>query len=246
MEKLYAYPISQPARAVYWLCKLNNHQIEYKLIHPGKGETRTESFLQLNPVGKIPVLKDGEFVLTERWATMGSMCLFPTLYDVTTCISSHAIMLYLAEKHGWSTWYPKDIKIRARIHEYTNWHHLNTRRSSEVFHDQLMVNLGRGTPAMDATLKKKEKIISDIFRILEFWLRHDNAYLVSNTKPTIADLSCYNEVVQLEVMGFLAFIEKDFPKAALWLKRMKELPYHDEMLAPMSKFFRKFRLAASM
>lgn len=51
---------------VYWLCKVNNHPIEYKYTDSGKGETRTDTFLQLSPIGKIPVLKDGEFVLTER------------------------------------------------------------------------------------------------------------------------------------------------------------------------------------
>ncbi|KAE9004629.1 hypothetical protein PR003_g16646 [Phytophthora rubi] len=221
-EELYASPISQPSRAVFWLCKANNHPIEYKYTDSGKGETRTETFLQLSPIGKIPVLKDGEFVLTE----------------------CHAIMLYLADKHGWESWCPKDLKIRARIHEYTNWHHLNTRRSSEIFFNQLMVNIGRGTPAMEAMLQKKHKIIADMFRILEFWLRHGNLYLVSNTKPTVVDLSCYNEVVQLEVMGLLTDVEKDFPKVAAWLKRMKDVPHHDEMLAPMGKFFRKFKLAA--
>ncbi|KAG2771657.1 hypothetical protein PC129_g17584 [Phytophthora cactorum] len=223
-EELYASPISQPSRAVYWLCKVNNHPIEYKYTDSGKGETRTETFLQLSPIGKIPVLKDGEFVLTE----------------------SHAIMFYLADKHGWESWCPKDLKIRARIQEYTNWHHLNTRRSSEIFFNQLMVNIGRGTPAMEAMLLKKHKVISDMFRILEFWLRHGNLYLVSNTKPTVVDLSCYNEVVQLEVMGLLTDVQKDFPKVAAWLKRMKDVPYHDEMLAPMGKFFRKFKLSANM
>lgn len=111
--------------------------------------------------------------------------------------------------------------VLVQIQEYTNWHHLNTRHSSEIFFNQLMVNIGSGTPAMEAMLKKKHKIISDMFRILEFWLRHGNLYLVSTTKPTVVDLSCYNEVVQLEVMGLLTTVEKDFPKVAAWLKRMK-------------------------
>ncbi|KAG7394516.1 Glutathione S-transferase theta-1 [Phytophthora boehmeriae] len=223
-EELYANPISQPSRAVHWLCKANNYPIQFKNTNVHKGESRTEAFLQLSPIGKIPVLKDGDFVLTE----------------------SHAIMIYLADKHGWESWCPTDKKIRARIHEYMNWHHLNTRRSSEIFFNQLMVNIGRGTPGMEAMLAKKQKVIADMFRILEFWLRHGNLYLVSNSKPTVVDLSCYNEVVQLEVMGLLTDIHKDFPKSAAWLKRMKHVPHHDEMLAPMGKFFRKFKLAAKV
>lgn len=102
-----------------------------------------------------------------------------------------------------------------------NWHHHNTRRSSEVFFNQLMVNFGKATPGMEAMLKKKHEVIADIFRILEFWLRHGNLFLVSASSPTVVDLSCYNEVIQLEVMGLLDDLDAKFPKSAAWLKRMK-------------------------
>jgi len=57
---------------VLWLCKLHNHPIQYKYTDSGKGETRTETFLRMSPIGKIPVLKDGEFVLTERLGLLAS------------------------------------------------------------------------------------------------------------------------------------------------------------------------------
>lgn len=52
--------------AVHWLCKIHDHPVVYKYTDSGKGESRTPEFLQLSPIGKIPVLKDGDFVLTER------------------------------------------------------------------------------------------------------------------------------------------------------------------------------------
>lgn len=102
-----------------------------------------------------------------------------------------------------------------------NWHHHNARRSSEIFFNQVMINVGRGKPFMEAALKRKFETIADMFRILEFWLRHGNQFLVSDTKPTLADMSCYNEVVQLEVMGLLPEAHTKFPKVAAWLERMK-------------------------
>ncbi|TMW68048.1 hypothetical protein Poli38472_007720 [Pythium oligandrum] len=222
MEQIYAFPVSQPARAVVWLCKLNNHAIEIKTVNMQKGETKTETFKkEVSPIGKIPVMKDGDFMLTE----------------------SHAIMIYLAEKHGWEQWYPRDPKVRARIHEYMNWHHHNARLSSEVFFNVLMKNLGRSTPAVEASLKKKGRTVGAILKILEFWLeREGNEYLASKLHPTLADMSCYNEVVQLEVMGELVGLETKYPKFFAWLKRMKSLPHHDEELAGMMKFFHKFKL----
>ncbi|TMW68049.1 hypothetical protein Poli38472_007721 [Pythium oligandrum] len=112
MEQIYAFPLSEPARAVIWLCKINNHELDVKNVNLIKYETKSEAFkTQVSPIGKIPVLKDSQFTLTE----------------------SHAIMIYLAEKYGWERWYPQDPKVRARILECMNWHHHNARLSTEIF-----------------------------------------------------------------------------------------------------------------
>ena len=38
---------------------------ESKLLQFSKGENKTPAYLQLNPRGKVPSLKDGDFVLYE-------------------------------------------------------------------------------------------------------------------------------------------------------------------------------------
>lgn len=53
---------------MHWLCKLHDYPITYKYTDSGKGASRTPEFLAMSPIGKIPVLKDGDFVLTERYA----------------------------------------------------------------------------------------------------------------------------------------------------------------------------------
>ncbi|QWW71293.1 glutathione S-transferase family protein [Rhizobium sp. WYJ-E13] len=64
-----------------------------KPVNVRKGEQKTEAFLALNPNGKVPVLVDGGFVLTE----------------------SAAILVYLAEKTGKPL--PQDGIGRARVFE---------------------------------------------------------------------------------------------------------------------------------
>ncbi|WP_416067478.1 glutathione S-transferase family protein [Rhizobium sp. ZK1] len=69
-----------------------------KPVNVRKGEQKTEAFLALNPNGKVPVLVDGGFVLTE----------------------SAAILVYLAEKTG--KLLPQDGIGRARVFEQLFFH----------------------------------------------------------------------------------------------------------------------------
>jgi len=43
---------------------------ESKLLESSKGEYKTPAYLRLNPRGKVPTLKDGDFVLYESLAIM--------------------------------------------------------------------------------------------------------------------------------------------------------------------------------
>ena len=52
----------------HWMLHELDVPYEAKLIAPRTGETRTEEFLALNVKGKIPVLIDGDLVLTESAA----------------------------------------------------------------------------------------------------------------------------------------------------------------------------------
>lgn len=69
-----------------------------KPVNVRKGEQKTEEFLALNPNGKVPVLVDNGFVLTE----------------------SAAILVYLAEKTGQLL--PQDGVARARVFQQLFFH----------------------------------------------------------------------------------------------------------------------------
>jgi glutathione S-transferase len=50
--------------------EVKNLPYESKLLEFSKGENKAPAYLQLNPRGKVPTLKDGEFVLYESLAIM--------------------------------------------------------------------------------------------------------------------------------------------------------------------------------
>ena len=95
MIKLYGTPPTRVLRVI-WL--LNELGLEYEM-HPVdllKGEARREDFLALNPAAKVPVLVDGDLVLTE----------------------SAAIQLYLAEKYPEARLIPESLEERAQMYRW--------------------------------------------------------------------------------------------------------------------------------
>ena len=70
----------------------------------------------MNPLQKVPVLKDGDFTLTE----------------------SVAMFRYLArEKEVEDHWYPREARAQARVDEYLEWQHLGTRMNCAGYFQQV-------------------------------------------------------------------------------------------------------------
>ncbi|XP_032253509.1 glutathione S-transferase theta-2B-like isoform X2 [Phoca vitulina] len=99
--ELYLDLLSQPCRAVYIFAKKNGIPFKLCITEVLKGQLLSKEFFQINRLQKVPVLKDGDFILTE----------------------SSAILIYLSSKYQTADhWYPSDLRARARVHEYLGWH----------------------------------------------------------------------------------------------------------------------------
>ncbi len=95
MLKLYGNP---PTRALRVIWLLNELGLEYEThtINLLQGEARKDDFLAINPAAKVPVLVDGDQVITE----------------------SVAIQLYLAEKYPHGGLIPESLEDRAQMHRW--------------------------------------------------------------------------------------------------------------------------------
>jgi glutathione S-transferase len=93
--KLYEFPPTRSIRARWTLQELG---VDFQPITVNllKGEHKSPPFLAVNPAGKIPVLVDGERVITE----------------------SVAIVLYLAEKYADRRLLPTDPGERAEVYRW--------------------------------------------------------------------------------------------------------------------------------
>ena len=95
MIKLYGASPSRGTR-VEWALRELDAEFEAVAVNLREGEHWKPEFLRLNPAHKIPVLVDGDEVITE----------------------SAAIVMYLAEKYADKHLTPADIKQRAQMYRW--------------------------------------------------------------------------------------------------------------------------------
>ena len=67
MITLYGLPKTRSDRAL-WALEEKGVSYQFQYVHLGKGEGRAPEFLALNPAGKIPLLVDGDVVVSESIA----------------------------------------------------------------------------------------------------------------------------------------------------------------------------------
>jgi glutathione S-transferase len=99
--KLYYHPVSTVSRPVVLFAADSGIALDFQVVDLMKGEHLQDAYGDINPSRLVPVLKDGDFRLTE----------------------SSAILKYLADTVD-SPAYPKDLQKRAQVNEMMDW--LNT------------------------------------------------------------------------------------------------------------------------
>jgi glutathione S-transferase len=99
MIRILGRPSSINVRKVLWTCHEANIAVEHEPW--GQDELRLDSadFLQLNPIGMVPVLVDGDFVLSE----------------------SNAICRYLATIQQEHVLFPQAPRSRAVVEQWMDW-----------------------------------------------------------------------------------------------------------------------------
>ncbi|MGC4095406.1 MAG: glutathione S-transferase family protein [Polyangiaceae bacterium] len=97
--KLHVNPLSSNSRRALAVANYLGLKPEIRVVDFGKGEHRSPEFLALNPNGAVPVLEDGDWILTE----------------------SRAILHYLAAQRPESRLVPSDAKEHAEALRWQFW-----------------------------------------------------------------------------------------------------------------------------
>ena len=205
---IYGVPFSQPVRAVMWLMLIKKFPFKLMLTNPGsssEGGSRHPDYLKKFPTGTIPSLEDLDtgFVISE----------------------SHAIMCYLCNKYNWDDLYPANPEKRAKVDSYLHLHHRNVREASIGL---VAPKVRKDLNFSEDFLETSKSNIDKAFEAIETgWLR-ESRFLIGDTM-TIADISAYVEIGQLQSMFTNVYNFEPYPNIRRWLKEMQNVDYHDDI-----------------
>ncbi|KAM6930859.1 glutathione S-transferase theta-1a [Xenentodon cancila] len=225
--ELYLDLISPPCRAVYLFAKALDISFEFKYVEltaenkvkrsigyafshsdtnilkcicPSvSGQQYSKEFEKLSIVRKIPVMKDGDFILTE----------------------STAILKYLVHKCSLADhWFPADLQQQARVNEYLSWQHLNLRaHCSKVFLLRALYPFIMGSEPtkerMDVALEDMKQSVD----LLEEKFLQNKPFIIGN-KISLADVAAVVELMQPVGTGVNSFEGR--PKLIAWRDRVKK------------------------
>ncbi|KAL2091812.1 hypothetical protein ACEWY4_011610 [Coilia grayii] len=190
---------SQPCRAVYIFAKKANIPFEFKKVDLASGQQYGEEFGKLSIVRKVPVLRDGDFILTE----------------------SIAILMYLAEKFATPDhWYPVALQQRARVNEYLSWQHKAIRENgSKIFWFRAMVPLLTGAPVGQERMDSAMEDLTSALAVFEQKFLQQRCF-ITGKDISLADLVAIVELMQPVGTGLDVFEGR--PSLSAWRDRVKK------------------------
>jgi glutathione S-transferase len=207
MSSLSIYGVARTrAFRALWMAEELGIAYEHLPIEIGDAGARTPEFLALNPNGRLPVIVDDGFVLSE----------------------SLAITLYLAKKHSNGKLYPGTPEAEAKAWQWSFWAIAEVDRAVNIW----SLHAVRLPPAeRDAALRHEAlKILIDPFKVLDAAVARQ-PYLLGESF-TVADLnvaSVISRAVDMELAAaphlkswLTRCLDRPAARAALALKTQSD------------------------
>ena len=164
--KLHVFPPSPNARQVLIAANHLGADVEICMVDLLKQQQKSPEFLALNPNGLMPVLEDGDFVLSE----------------------STAIMQYLASMEPDRVLWPSEARAQADVSRWLSWRlaHFGPACGAFTFQNMVKQLMGAGDPD-PAELAKGEEGFAKYGGVLNDHLK-GRSFLVGDNM-TLADIA---------------------------------------------------------
>lgn len=145
MIELFEFGLSGNCHKIRIMLSLLGLDYKSHLVNGGEREHKSEAFLEMNPFGQVPVLKDGETVIRD----------------------SQAILVYLARKYGAEDWFPQEASKAAAVTAWLATAANEVARGPNAL--RLHYKFGR-----DINLKEAETVTENLLKLLNQHLEHHN------------------------------------------------------------------------
>lgn len=212
--KFYFDLLSQPSRALFIFMKLNKIPFEPMVIKIGRGEHMRSAFKRVNRFQKLPCLDDNGFKLSE------SVAMFRYIVATNQIVADN--------------WYPKDLQERAKVDEYLEWQHNNTRVGCAGFFRAKYMDPLFGKPPSQKKLDSTKAFMVTTLDLLEnIWLQDQSKDFLATKEISFADILAACELEQPKLADFDPFAGR--PNLARWHNLVKDQtnPIYDEAHGPV-------------
>jgi glutathione S-transferase len=161
--------------------------------------------LAKNPNGRVPVLEDDGFFLSE----------------------SHAIMLYLADKTPGQTVYPSEPKARADVHRWLFWSAQHFAPAIAVLNWERVVKpmIGAGPPS-EHEEQRGERLVKEFAQVLDGCLK--GRTWLAQDRLTLADLAVAAPLMSMRPARLRL---EEMPHLLAWFRRVEQLPAWQKTIA---------------
>ena len=201
MIHLYDYVLSGSCYKVRLFLSILGQEYEPVPVdyYPG-GEHRSAEFREINPLGQLPVLRDGDVLLRD----------------------AQAILVYLAGKYDAKrTWYPEDPERQGQIAMWLSFAGGEIMNASAAsLHDMLFYDfdIDKVRAAAHAAFRVLDDHLTDVEIRGGTWIVGDN--------PTIADIACFPYVA---LSGDGGILLDDYHAIRRWMMAVKQIPGFETM-----------------
>lgn len=193
MYRIHGFFTQNTMKTLYVLEELGV-EFEFRFVNLGKGEQRSEEFLGMTPIGKVPLLEhDGEYLF-----------------------ESGAICRYLATTEK-SPLFPADKLERARVDQWMMFFTCHPGRwLTQIYFEKLIKPVaGLGDPD-PAAIEKAEGFAHQQLKLADRWLAGRD--WLANDTLSIADLYALAYVEQVTPIGFPL---SEHPGVESWFNRIR-------------------------
>ncbi len=202
---------------------MNKIPFTWKEVRVTKLDQYKPEFKKVNPNAKVPAITDGDLNMFE----------------------SHTILRYLHETRKTADhWYPReDLRKRAKVDEYLDWHHNGLRLGAGGYIFRKYVSPLTGKPAPKEAIEESLLLMRKALKLMDtYFLKTDQQPYLLGNELTLADISAACEVAQIKASQHASVIQ-DFPRVSQWLDRMLALPelkeVHEKVLPLLKKAFQR-------